>query len=142
MVTARGGWRRRRRWVRLLAIALLRRLTLVAIACRTPRVMARPALVSLVALSVMTGLLRVVADDGATLPWRGHIPPMVILGVFAMSGGAGRWRWATRSGLFSVVGGYGDSILPCCVHLSVFVLMNPSGTRHQEEIYPLAACTG
>ncbi len=29
-----------------------------------------------------------------------------------------------------------------CVHPSVFILMNPSGTRHQEEICPLAACTG
>src|SRR3954471_789737 len=112
MVTA--GWRRRRRWrwVSLLAITLLRRLTLVAIACWTRRVVARPALVSLVALSVMTGLLHVVADDNAALPWRGHIRMMVSPGVFVMSGGAGRWRWAMRSGLFSMVGGYGDSILP------------------------------
>src|SRR3954463_8678973 len=108
MVTARGGWRRRRRWVRLLAIALLRRLTPVMIACRTRRVMARPALVSLVALSVMTGLLHVVADDDTALPWRGHIRTMVSLGVFAMSGGSGRWRWAMRSGIFSMVREYGD----------------------------------
>src|SRR3954470_13304189 len=111
MVTSRWRRRRRWRWVSLLAITLLRRLTPVTIACRTWRVMARPALVSLVALSVMTGLLRVVTDDDAALPWRGHICMMVSLGVFAMSGEAGRWRWATRSGLFSVVGGYGDSIL-------------------------------
>src|SRR3954464_10920330 len=99
MVTARWRQRRRWRWVSLLAITLLRRLTLVAVACRTRRVMARPDLVSLVVLSVMTDLLCVVADDDAALPWRGHIRTAVSLGVFAMSGGAGRWRWATRLGL-------------------------------------------
>src|SRR4051812_43394519 len=70
------------------------------------------ALVSLVALSVMMGLLHVVADYDAALLWRGHIRTMVSLVIFTMSGGPGRWRWATRSGLFPVVGGYGDSILP------------------------------
>src|SRR3954467_10545299 len=112
MVASR--WRRRRRWqwVGLLAVNLLGCLTLVAVACGTRRVMVRPALVSLVALSFMTGLLRVVADDDATLLWRGHIRTMVSLVIFLTSGGSGRWRWAARTGFFSVVGGYGDSILP------------------------------
>ena len=74
--------------------------------------MARPALVSLVTLSVMTGLLRVVMDDDAALFRWGHIHTTVSLVVFVTSGGSGRWRWAARSGFFSVVGGYGDSILP------------------------------
>ena len=83
--------------------------------------MARPALVSLVVLFVMTGLLRVVADDDAALLWWGHIRTMVSLVIFAMSGGPGLWRWATRLGLFSVVGGYGDGILPVArIPLSLF----------------------
>src|SRR3954467_13928817 len=89
MVASR--WRRRRRWqwVGLLAVNLLGCLTLVAVACGTRRVMTRPALVSLVALSVMTGLLRAVADDDAALPWWGHIRTMVSLGIFVMSWGIG-----------------------------------------------------
>src|SRR3954465_2783788 len=107
MVTAWRRWRRRWRWVSLLAVTLLRRLTPVMVACRTRRVMARPALVSLVVLPVMTGLLRVVADDNVALLWWGHIRTMVSLVIFAMSGRSGRRRWAMRSGLFYVVGGYG-----------------------------------
>jgi hypothetical protein len=83
--------------------------------------MARRALVSLVALSIMTGLLRAVTDDDAALPWRRHIRATVSLGVLVMSGGSGRWRWATRLSLASMVGGYGDSILPiACIPSSSF----------------------
>src|SRR3954465_233540 len=60
----------------------------------------------------MTGLLRIVADDDATLLWWGHIRTMVSLVIFVTSGRSGRWRRATRSGLLSVIGGYGDGILP------------------------------
>src|SRR3954462_3830588 len=51
-------------------------------------------------------------DDDATLLWWGHIRTMVSLVIFVMSGRSGRWGRASRSGLFSMVGGYGDSILP------------------------------
>src|SRR3954469_13536649 len=112
MVTA---WRRRRRrwpWVSLLAVTFLRRPTPVAVACRTRRVMVRPALMSFVALFIMTGMCRVVADDDVALPWWRHIRAMVSLVVFLMSGGLERWRWTARLDSFSVVGRYGNSILP------------------------------
>src|SRR3954468_12186287 len=121
MVTA---WRRRRRrwpWVSLLAITLLRRPTPVAVACRTRRVVVRPALMSLVVLFIMTGMCRVVADDDAALLWRRHIRAMVSLVVFLTSGGSERWRWTARLGSFSVVGGYGNGILPvACIPPSLF----------------------
>src|SRR3954469_14397051 len=44
---------------------------------------------SLVALSVMTGLLHVVTDEDAALLWWGHIHTMVGLVIFAMSGDRG-----------------------------------------------------
>src|SRR3954470_13622161 len=74
-----------------------------------------------VALFIVAGLRRVVADDDAALLWWGHIRTMVSLVIFAMSGRSGRWRWATRSGFFSMVGGYGDGILPvACIPPSSF----------------------
>src|SRR3954470_5253504 len=112
MVTAWRRWRRRWRWVSLLAVTLLRCPTPVAVACRTRRVVVRPALMSLVVLFIMTGMCRVVADDDAALPWWRHIRAMVSLVVFLTSGGSGRWRGTARLGSFSVVGGYGNSILP------------------------------
>src|SRR4051812_37873122 len=96
MVTA---WRRRRRrwrWVSLLDITLLRCPTPVAVACRTRRVVVRPALMSLVVLFILTGMCRVIADDDVALPsWR-HIRLMVSLVVFLTSGGSNRWRWTAR----------------------------------------------
>src|SRR3954463_11773892 len=112
MVTA---WRRRRRrwrWVSLLVVTLLRCPTPVVVACRTRRVMVRPALMSLLVLFIMTGVCRVVADDDAALPWWRHIHAMVSLVVFLTSGGSERWRWMVRFGSFSVVGRYGNSVLP------------------------------
>src|SRR3954468_6268289 len=110
MVTA---WRRRRRrwrWVNFLVVTLLRRPMPVAVACRTRRVVVRPALMSLVVLFIMTGMCRVVVDDDASLLWWGHICAMVSLVVFLTSGGAEQWRWTARLGSFSVVGRYGNSI--------------------------------
>src|SRR3954469_20045729 len=112
MVTTWRRQRRRWRWVSLLDVTLLRRPTPVAVACRTRRVVLRPALMSLVVLFIMTGMRRVVVDDDAALLWWRHIRAMASLVVFLTSGGSGRWRWAVRLGSFSVVGGYGDSILP------------------------------
>src|SRR4051812_24415728 len=121
MVTS---WRRRRRrwrWVGLLAVTLLRRSTLVAVACRTRRVVVRPALMSLMVLFIMTGMCRVVADDDAALLWWRHIRAMVSLVVFLASGGSERWRWMARLGSFFVVGRYGNSILPvACIPPSLF----------------------
>src|SRR3954465_8206533 len=121
MVTA---WRRRRRrwrWVRLLAVTLLRRPTPVTVACRTRRVVGRPALMSLVVLFIMTGMCHVVVDDDAALLWWRHIRAMVSLVVFLTSGGSERWRWAARLGSFSVVGRYGNSILHvACIPPSSF----------------------
>src|SRR3954465_11420532 len=107
MVTA---WRGRRGggWgVSLLAVTLLRRPTPVAVACRTRRVVVRPALMSLVVLFIMKGMCRVVADDDAALLWWRQIRAMVSLVVFLTSGGSERWRWTVRLGSFSVVGNMG-----------------------------------
>src|SRR4051812_40632449 len=112
MVTACRRRRRRLRWVSLLAVTLLRCPTPVAVACQTWRVVVRPALMSLVVLFIMTGLCRVVADDDAALLWWRHIRAMVSLVVFLTSGGSEQWLWTERLGSFSVVGRYGNSILP------------------------------
>src|SRR3954469_8020083 len=106
------------------------------------RGMARPALVSLDALSIMTGLLRVVADDDVALLWWGHIRTMVSLVIFVMSGGIGAVAMGDEVGLFlrgRRIWGWHPS---CCAHPSVFVLMNPSRTCHQEDSCPLAAYSG
>src|SRR3954471_2484577 len=72
-------------------------------------------------LFIMTGMCRVVADDDATLLWWRHIRAMVSLVVFLTSGGSERWRWTARLGSFSVVGRYGNSILPvACIPPSSF----------------------
>src|SRR3954471_326135 len=121
MVTA---WRRRRRrWrlVSLLDVSLLQRPTPVAVACRTRRVVVRPALMTLVVLFIMTGMCHVVADDDVALLWWRHIRAMVSLVVFLTSGGSERWRWTARLGSFSVVGRYGKSILHvACIPPSSF----------------------
>src|SRR3954469_7239059 len=100
MVTA--WWRRRRRWrwVSLLAVTLLRRPTPVAVACRTRRVVGRPALMSLVVLFIMTGMCRVVADDDVALLWWRHIRAMVSLVVFLTSGGIRAVAMDGEVGLF------------------------------------------